>query len=70
MEIDIIEDLSFEALLGLHPFAVECEECIPGECDVCLGEHDEEVHAATLRLRARFRAAVTRYLNTEVTLVS
>lgn len=30
-------------------------------CKVCLMEHDEEIHAATLRVRAWFRAQVTKH---------
>jgi len=35
-------------------------------CDVCLVEHDEEIHAATLSLRAWHHHQVTRYLYDEV----
>jgi hypothetical protein len=31
-----------------------------GECRICLGEHDEEIHAATLNVRAWFRDQVTK----------
>jgi hypothetical protein len=31
------------------------------ECCVCLGEHDEAIHAATLDVHAWYRARVTRY---------
>jgi hypothetical protein len=30
------------------------------ECSVCLGEHDEEIHAATLSVRGWFRDEVTK----------
>ena len=30
------------------------------ECSVCLGEHDEEIHAATLSVRSWFRDEVTK----------
>jgi len=30
------------------------------ECPVCLGEHDEEIHAATLSVRSWFRDEVTK----------
>ena len=36
------------------------------ECSVCLMEHDDEIHAATLRIRMRFRGDVTRYLDCEL----
>jgi hypothetical protein len=31
------------------------------ECRVCLGEHDEETHRATLAVRAWYRLEVTKY---------
>lgn len=30
------------------------------ECAVCLGQHDDEIHAATLSVRAWFREEVTK----------
>jgi len=30
------------------------------ECSVCLGEHDDEIHAATLSVRGWFRDEVTK----------
>ena len=30
-------------------------------CPVCLCEHDDDIHAATLSVRARFRAEVASY---------
>jgi hypothetical protein len=33
-----------------------------GECPVCLGQHDEEIHIATIRLHRWFRREVTRGL--------
>jgi len=35
------------------------DECAV-ECSVCLGEHDEEIHAATLSVRSWFREEVTK----------
>jgi hypothetical protein len=32
------------------------------ECRVCMGRHEREIHAATISVRARFRAEVTRDL--------
>jgi hypothetical protein len=32
-------------------------------CNVCLVQHDEEVHAATDRVHEWFRAKVTKYLH-------
>ena len=32
------------------------------ECRVCLSEHDEEIHSATLAVRAWYRSEVTKYL--------
>ncbi|MBZ5575390.1 MAG: hypothetical protein LAP40_02385 [Acidobacteriia bacterium] len=31
-----------------------------GECPVCLGQHEEEIHIATIRVHRWFRAEVTR----------
>jgi hypothetical protein len=31
-----------------------------GECPVCLGEHEEDIHTATIRVRRWFRSEVTR----------
>jgi hypothetical protein len=31
-----------------------------GECPVCLGQHEEEIHSATVRVRRWFRSEVTR----------
>ncbi|MGP8244431.1 MAG: hypothetical protein ACLQVN_07910 [Bryobacteraceae bacterium] len=33
------------------------------ECRVCLGEHDEEIHRATVAVRAWYRSEVTKYLD-------
>jgi hypothetical protein len=33
------------------------------DCKVCLVQHDEEIHAATNRVHARFRAQVTKHLH-------
>lgn len=32
------------------------------ECPVCFGEHDEAIHAASVRIRLWHREVVTRYL--------
>jgi hypothetical protein len=42
----------------------------PSYCRVCLDEHDDEIHAATTTVRARFRHEVTRYLDGELPLAS
>jgi len=31
-----------------------------GECPVCLGQHEEEIHIATIRVHRWFRSEVTR----------
>ncbi len=31
------------------------------ECQVCEGEHDDDIHSATVNVHAWFRAYVTRY---------
>lgn len=31
-----------------------------GECPVCLGQHEDEIHSATLRVRRWFRGEVTK----------
>ena len=33
-----------------------------GECPTCLGEHDEDIHLATIRVHRWFRTEVTRGL--------
>ena len=33
-----------------------------GECPVCLGQHEEDIHIATIRIHRWFRAEVTRGL--------
>ena len=33
-----------------------------GECPVCLGAHEEEIHGATIRIHRWFRTEVTRSL--------
>ena len=35
------------------------------DCQVCLVEHDDEIHAATLSLKEWFRYEVTKYLYNE-----
>jgi len=30
------------------------------DCDICLGSHDEEIHAATVNVHRWFRAQVTK----------
>ena len=39
-----------------HPGAIHAG----AECPVCLGPHDEEIHAATLNVRQWFRGEVTK----------
>ena len=34
-----------------------------GECPVCLGPHDEDIHIATIRIHRWFRAEVTKVLS-------
>lgn len=58
MNIDTSEQFTCQALIGSH--------CFRSECPVCLGEHDEEIHAATVRLRTWFRETVTQYLDAEL----
>ena len=31
-----------------------------GECPVCLGQHDEDIHIATIRIHRWFRGEVTK----------
>ena len=33
------------------------------DCTVCLAEHDEEIHAATVRVHAWFRTQATKHLH-------
>jgi hypothetical protein len=35
----------------------------PRNCKACLAQHDEEIHAATDRVREWFRAQVTKHLH-------
>lgn len=35
------------------------------ECRVCMGEHDEDIHSATVDVHAWFRGRVTRYFAEE-----
>ena len=61
LEIELREPPAPRTFRGLHRVR---------ECRVCMGEHEEEVHEATLRVRARFRDEVTRYLDLEVPLIA
>jgi hypothetical protein len=36
------------------------------ECRICLGEHDEDIHAATVSVHAWWRAHVTKYFAEEM----
>jgi hypothetical protein len=48
---------------GYDPGAATYEYLVAesfNECPVCLGAHDEEIHAATLSVRSWFRAEVTK----------
>jgi hypothetical protein len=33
------------------------------ECQVCLGDHDEAIHAATVNVHSWFRGEVTKYFD-------
>ncbi len=44
----------------------ECEPERPGECRVCLGEHDEDIHTATMNVREWFRCQVVKNFEEEV----
>jgi hypothetical protein len=35
------------------------------ECKICLGEHDDDIHAATLSVHAWFHTEVTKWLEEE-----
>ena len=35
----------------------------PRNCNACLAQHDEEIHAATNRVREWFRVQVTKHLH-------
>jgi len=46
---------------GMHygePYAADLASL--NECSVCLGEHDPEIHSATLSVRSWFRDEVTK----------
>jgi hypothetical protein len=51
LDIDVNDDLESEADWALFSD--------PNECAVCLGEHDEELHAAVARVRHWFCERVT-----------
>jgi hypothetical protein len=38
---------------------------MPTECRTCLGEHDEEIHSATLAVHNWFQREVTQWLDDE-----
>lgn len=43
-------------------YVEQAEVCLlHDECDVCLGEHDEAIHDATVNVHAWFRGEVTKY---------
>ena len=44
-----------EAIAGRGPARVRA-----GECPVCLGQHEEEIHTATIRVHRWFRSEVTK----------
>jgi len=49
----------------MTPDNVVMYEPSSSDCQVCLVEHDDEIHAATLSLREWFRYEVTKYLYNE-----
>jgi hypothetical protein len=64
METDCLFETDAAVQLSFDVLPASC--LVWNECSVCLMEHDEEIHAATLRLRMRFRGDVTRYLECEL----
>ena len=60
MHDEYLEPGTFEAnaVAYVEPFEVDSDTF--NECRVCLGEHDEEIHAATLSVRSWFRDEVTK----------
>ena len=48
-----------------YSLAMDLEKLFDDCCDVCLVEHDEEIHSATLSLREWHRMEVTKYLYEE-----
>jgi hypothetical protein len=36
------------------------------ECEICLGQHDEAIHSATVNVHAWFRGEVTKYFDCEL----
>jgi hypothetical protein len=64
MSVNFLEPglLEANAVTYVEPYAGDIapfDECSI-ECSVCLGEHDEEIHAATLSVRGWFRDEVTK----------
>ena len=60
MNDEFLEHGLFESnvVTYVEPFTGDFAEF--SECSVCLGEHDEEIHAATLSVRGWFRDEVTK----------
>ena len=61
MTDDFLEcSLESNALAYIEPYVDEDDIPQFNECSICLGEHDEEIHAATLSVRGWFRDEVTK----------
>lgn len=50
----------FEASAATYVEQFEDDLISSNECSVCLGEHDDEIHAATVSVRGWFRDEVTK----------
>jgi hypothetical protein len=65
MSDELLERSLFEsnAVTYVDPFTGDLAPYVDysgNECRVCLGEHDEEIHAATLSIKSWFREEVTK----------
>ncbi|MGA1994272.1 MAG: hypothetical protein ABSH45_00715 [Bryobacteraceae bacterium] len=63
MNQEFLEVQSIPAPLLAARAAPAARRACGRECRICMGEHDEETHSATLAVRAWYRAEVTKYLD-------
>jgi hypothetical protein len=62
-----MDDLELETIAPATEWATVLPVCA-ANCKVCMGPHDEEIHAATVSIRLWFRSQVTRYFYEEALL--
>jgi hypothetical protein len=56
-----MDDLELETIATTTDWTPVLPACAAANCKVCLGPHDEEIHAATVSVRLWFRSQVTKY---------